>query len=163
MLANCRIHSAKIELFGLEPNYRIELSELIHITKREFKYISWLNTSKSQVNRYLENVLYRVVAGNLKIQNNQIAYINSDELVFEVVMVGNSCCWWWLLGSVPTVDLFSSWNLPPCQNEGNSISGFFSGEHGPGPPRTLVLLWKWRLLCHLHICSVYQSLVNMRV
>jgi hypothetical protein len=41
------------------------------------------------VNRYLENVLYRVVAGNLKIQNNQIAYINSDELVFEVVMVGN--------------------------------------------------------------------------
>jgi hypothetical protein len=67
-LANCciqLIHSAKIKLFG----YRIDLPEL----KPNVNLYIKLNTSKSQVNRYLENVLYRVVEGNLKIQNNTTA------------------------------------------------------------------------------------------
>jgi hypothetical protein len=59
------IHSAKIKLFG----YRIDLPEL----KPNVNLYIKLNTSKSQVNRYLENVLYRVVEGNLKIQNNTTA------------------------------------------------------------------------------------------
>jgi hypothetical protein len=35
------------------------------------------------MNRYLENVLYQIVVGNLKIQNSPTAYINSDELVCQ--------------------------------------------------------------------------------
>ena len=57
----------------------IELSELKPNVNLDIK----LNISKSQVNKYLENVLYRVVVGNLKIQNSSTAYINADELVFD--------------------------------------------------------------------------------
>jgi hypothetical protein len=42
-----------------------------------------LNTSKSQVNRYLENVLHRVVKDNLKDQYSPRTYINAKELVFD--------------------------------------------------------------------------------
>jgi hypothetical protein len=35
------------------------------------------------MNRYLEILLYRVVAGYLKIQNSPTACINADELVFD--------------------------------------------------------------------------------
>ena len=36
------------------------------------------------MNRYLENVLYRGVAGYLiKIQNSPTVYINADEFVFD--------------------------------------------------------------------------------
>jgi hypothetical protein len=65
----CCIHSAEIELFGCEPNYWIELSEL----KPNVNLNINLNTSKSQMNRYLENLFYPVVAGNLKIQNSPTA------------------------------------------------------------------------------------------
>jgi hypothetical protein len=60
-----------------------------------------LNTSKSQMNRYLENLFYPVVAGNLKIQSSPTAMQTSWFLT--AVMAGNSCCGW--LGSVPIVEV----------------------------------------------------------
>jgi hypothetical protein len=60
----------KIELFGYGSNLNLN----------NYK----LNSLKSQVNRYHENVLYRVVAGNLKIQNSPKSYnINADVLNFD--------------------------------------------------------------------------------
>jgi hypothetical protein len=41
----------------------------------------WYEISK--MNRYHENVLYRVVVGNLKIQNNPTVHINADGLVCD--------------------------------------------------------------------------------
>ena len=60
-------------------NYQTELSELKSDVNLNIK----LNTSKSQVNRYLENVLHRVVKDNLKDQYSPRAYINAKELVFD--------------------------------------------------------------------------------
>jgi hypothetical protein len=40
-----------------------------------------LNTSKRLVNRYIENVLYRVVAGNLKIQTSWLGTVPIIEVV----------------------------------------------------------------------------------
>ena len=77
---NCCNHSENIELFGYRSKYRIELSEI----KRNVDLNIKLNISKSQMNRYLENVLYRGVAGYLiKIQNSPTVYINADEFVFD--------------------------------------------------------------------------------
>ena len=74
------LHSfGKFELIGNGPNYRIELSELKLNVNSNIK----LNTPKIQLNRYRENVLYRVLTGNLKFQNRPTAYINGDVLVFK--------------------------------------------------------------------------------
>jgi hypothetical protein len=55
-----------------------------NLNLNNYKLNSLIIILKSQVNRYLENVLYRVVAGNLKIQNSPIAYnINADVLDFD--------------------------------------------------------------------------------
>jgi hypothetical protein len=52
----------------------------------ELNYWTWIYisvTKYSNIGEYLENVLYRVIAGNLKIQNNPTSYVNADELVFD--------------------------------------------------------------------------------
>ena len=53
----------------------------------------YFKLQKVRWNRYLENVLHRVVVGNLKIQNSQTAYRNADELVFDRGHVWKHLLW----------------------------------------------------------------------
>ena len=74
--ANCCIHSSNIEILGYGPNNRIELSELKPNVNLDIK--NFQINSENQVNRYLENVLYRGVADMLSVPAKQRSWPEID-------------------------------------------------------------------------------------
>jgi hypothetical protein len=81
---------------------------------------------KSAQNRCLENVLYRVVAGNLNIQNSPTCRL------LTAVMAGNRFCRWSRSASIVEVVI---WNLPQI-----AISETLDFKTFPGTPLELCVV-----------------------